>query len=72
MGWVASFFSWGLAGARAVVVAVGQLMCWVQMCPSLSSLQDANQNIELNKNQKYPKLMYEVSVICSWHLCSDK
>ena len=38
----------------------------------LSSHQDANQNIKLNKNQKYPKLMYEVSVICSWHLCSEK
>ena len=30
------------------------------MCP-LSSHQDANQNIKLNKNQNYPKIMYEVS-----------
>ena len=24
------------------------------------------------KSQKYPKLMYEVSAMCGWHLCSDK
>ena len=24
------------------------------------------------KPKKYPKLMYEVSMMCSWHLCSDK
>ena len=41
------------------------------MCP-LSSHQDANQYIKLNKKQKYPKLMYKVSVMCSLHLCSDK
>ena len=25
------------------------------------------KNIKHNKNPKYPKLMYEVSVMCSWH-----
>ena len=25
-----------------------------KMCPPLSPHQDANQNIKLNKNQKYP------------------
>ena len=58
------FVFWGLAGAEAVV-AVGQVMV-------LGFHQDANQNIKLNENQKYAKLMHEVSVMCSWHLCSDK
>ena len=52
MGLVAFFFSWGLVGAVAVVVAVGQVM--VQMWVSLSSHQDTNQNIKLNKNQEVP------------------
>ena len=30
-----------------------------------------NQNIKLNKNQKYPKLMYEVPVMCSKHLTNN-
>ena len=24
------------------------------------------------KNKAYPKLVYKVSVMCSWHRCSDK
>ena len=42
------------------------------MCPSLSANHDANQNSELNKNQKYPKVMSKVSLMCYWHLCSEE
>ena len=41
---------------------------WVKMCPSLSANHDANQNSELNKNQKYPKVMSKVSLMCYWVL----
>ena len=69
---MASFFSWGPAGAEAVLVAVWEMMVLGSNVSSLSSHLDANQNIKLNKNEKYPKVMHEVSVMCTWHLCSDK
>ena len=65
-------FSWRLAGAEAVVVPVWQVKV---LCLNVSFSvfpSNANPNIKLNKNQKYPKLMYEVLVMCSLHLCSDK
>ena len=47
---MALYFSWGLAGAKAVLVAV-----WHVMVKCVLSLhQDTNQNIKLSKNQKYP------------------
>ena len=50
-------FSWVLAGAVSVVLVYRKCWYWVKMCPSLSANHDANQNSELNKNQKYPKVM---------------
>ena len=50
----------------------GQWWSGVQMCPSLSVNHDENQNIELNKNPKYSKLLQKISLMCSWHFCSDK
>ena len=71
MGLVA-FFIWGLAGTVAVVLPLGLVVVLVHILPSFSTNQDENPNIKLNKNQKYPRLMQQVSLMCSWHMCSDK
>ena len=52
-------FADGGAANQPVILQQGAAL--LQMCPFLSSNQDANQNIKLNKNQKYSKLMYKVS-----------
>ena len=65
---MAFFFSWGLARAEPVLDG-----CMAGDGAGFKCVnRDANQNIKLNKNKKYAKLMYEVIVMCSWHLCSDK
>ena len=51
VGWLYS--PGGLAGAEAVVVAVGHVMV---LCLRVSS-DFPKQNIKLNENQKYPKLI---------------
>ena len=56
MGLVAFFF-WGLAGAVAVVLPLGLVVVLVHILPSFFTNQDENQNIKLNENRKYPRLM---------------
>ena len=40
------------------------------ICTTLSEKQ--NENFKLNEQQQDPKLLYKYSLMCSWHLCSDK
>ena len=47
---MAFFFSWELAGAVAVVLAVWQVFFSGFICSFLSANHDENQNIELKKS----------------------
>ena len=54
---MAFFFSWVVAVAMVNVLAVGRVLVLGQILSFLSSNHNENQNIKLNKKQKYPKLL---------------
>ena len=66
-------FSWGLAGADCADCAGG---CRAGADAGFKFVICVSIKMQINIlnsiKQEYPKLMYEVSLMCSCHLCSDK
>ena len=69
-----AFLTWGQAGAVAVVAgcranAGPGFRCVLLCLQIIMKIKILNQFL---KKQKYLKLMWKVSLMCCWHLCSDK
>ena len=52
--------------------SVGQVQLLGSDCPFLSANHYENQNIKIKKNRSTLSFCRKSSLMCSWHLCSDK